>query len=96
MVIGLMSLELEIPGAMSLKDKRSVLSRIKDRVHNKFNVSIAEVGDNDIWNYAQLGVAVVSNQQTFANQVLCKVRDLMESIHECEVVVCEMDFTHTD
>ena len=94
MVLGLMTIELDIPGAMSLKDKRSVLNRIKDRVRNKFNVSIAEVEANDVWNYAVIGVAIVSNQQKFANQVLSKVTDLIDAINDCGIIDCELEFDH--
>lgn len=85
MTLGIMTLELDIPGAYSLKDKRRVLSRLKDRVRRSFNVSIAEVEANDVWNLACLGVVVVANQQKFANQVLDKVLDLVETMHDCDV-----------
>jgi len=85
MIIGLLTLELSIAEANSLKDKRSVLNRVKDRVHNKFNVSIAEVGAHDVWNYALLGVVVLSNEQKHANQVLCKIADFVEGLRVCEL-----------
>lgn len=95
MVVGVMTLELEIPGAMSLKDKRQVLSKLRDRVHSKFNVSLAEIEANDVWNLAVVGVAIVSNQQVHANQVLSKVLDLVEEIHDCDVADVSMEFLRT-
>jgi uncharacterized protein YlxP (DUF503 family) len=77
MVIGLASIEVHFPDSGSLKTKRQFLKRIKDRVRNKFNVSIAEVDHNDLWQRTTLGVSVVANQRQFANQVLSGVVDLI-------------------
>tara|TARA_B100000614_G_C14202056_1_gene350217 strand:+ start:138 stop:428 length:291 start_codon:yes stop_codon:yes gene_type:complete len=96
MLVGVMLVEFEIPMANSLKEKRSVLNKMKDRVRNKFNVSIAEVDDQDVWNYTKIGISVVSNQQKFANQVLDKVFDLLESFHDAEIVDHEIDFLRYD
>ncbi len=85
MVVGILSIELRIDGAFSLKDKRAVLNRLRDRVREKFNVAVAEVGDQDVWNSAVIGVAAISNDQVFVNQVLSKVMSLVETIHECRV-----------
>jgi uncharacterized protein YlxP (DUF503 family) len=79
LVVGTCTISLHIPESGSLKSKRWVLRRIKDRVRNKFNVSIAEVGDFDLWQRSTLGVAVVSRDGRFANQVISKVIDLIES-----------------
>ena len=92
MVIGLLNIEIEIPDARSLKDKRTVLNRIKGRVRHRFNVSIAEIDGNDVWNYSCLGVAVVSNNQKFANQVLSKVAEHIETIRDCQVIDLTTEF----
>jgi uncharacterized protein YlxP (DUF503 family) len=73
MVVGLANIDIHIPESGSLKNKRHLLKRMKDRVKNKFNVSIAEVGHNDLWQRATIGVSVVANDKKFANQVLSKV-----------------------
>jgi hypothetical protein len=85
MVIGLLTVELELPEAFSLKEKRMVLNRVRDQVRQKFNVAIAEVDENDVWNRAVLGVVTVSNEQTHCNQVLSKVMDLIETIRGLRV-----------
>lgn len=95
MILGILTVELDIDHAQSLKDKRAVLNRVKDRVRNKFNVSIAEIEGNEVWNYACLGVAIVSNEQRFANQVLSKVVELIEEIRDCELGEVGMEFIHT-
>ena len=78
MFIGSASIELHLPASNSLKSKRQIIKALKDRLHNKFNVSVAEVDHNDLWQRALLGVAVVANQQTHAQQVLSEV---VEYIH---------------
>ena len=60
MVIGIVTARLSIPDARSLKDKRSVLRSLKDRVLNRMNVSAAEVGDQDLWQVAELAFVTVA------------------------------------
>jgi uncharacterized protein YlxP (DUF503 family) len=86
MVVGLASIDIHIPGSGSLKGKRQILKRIKDRVRNKFNVSIAEVDHNELWQRTTLGVAVVSNQKQFANQVLSQVVDLVNKENGVQIL----------
>ena len=85
MVVGLLQVELSIPSADSLKAKRMVLRSVKDRVRKHFNVSIAEVEDNDQWQSAVLAIAFVSNDRRFANRVLSKVVDFIESSRDLVV-----------
>lgn len=92
MVIGSLIIELEIPNAYSLKDKRAVLNRIRDRVRRKFNVSVAEIEENDIWNHSVLAFVTVSNQQRFCNQVLSKVAEFVETLPEAIVDDIQMEF----
>ena len=92
MIIGILTVELDIPEAFSLKDKRAVLNRARERVRKKFNVAIAEVADNDVWNHACLGIVTISNQQRYANQVLSKVLELVESLPNCSVEDVSMEF----
>lgn len=73
MVVGALTLDLFLPDNRSLKGKRQILNHLKDQVRNRFNVSVAEVGENDLWQRCRLGVAVVSNERAFADQVLSKV-----------------------
>jgi uncharacterized protein YlxP (DUF503 family) len=91
LVVGTCTISLHIPESGSLKSKRWVLRRIKDRVRNKFNVSIAEVDDFDLWQRATLGVAVVSKDGRFANQVISKVIDLVQSDGNAHVIDIQTD-----
>lgn len=70
MVIGLLEIQLSMPGNRSLKEKRMVLRSVRDQVHNRFNVSIAEVSWHDRWCFAQLAAAVVSVDSKHAHKVL--------------------------
>ena len=73
MTVGLARLTLFLPEAHSLKEKRMVLRRVKDRAQQKFNLSIAEVGENDLWQRAVLGIAVVGNGRRFVESALDEV-----------------------
>ena len=73
MVIGVCTIHLDLPGCHSLKEKRRILKSLLTRVQNDFNVSIAEVGRNDAWQHAVLGVASVSNDQGHVHRLLTKV-----------------------
>jgi hypothetical protein len=87
MTIGLLQLELLVPAARSLKDKRRVVKSIKQQVRNKFNCSVAEVGDKDLWQRASLAFCVVGDDSRFVNEQLSEVAHFVEHRpHEAEVV----------
>jgi uncharacterized protein YlxP (DUF503 family) len=69
-IVGLMVWELHLPGCQSLKDKRAVLKSLKDRLHNRFNVSVAETAHQDLWQRAELTASVVSTDRRHADSVL--------------------------
>jgi uncharacterized protein YlxP (DUF503 family) len=73
LVIGVCTLTLHIPESQSLKAKRRVIKSITARVRNQFNVSIAEVDANDVWQSAVLGIACVSKDATYAHGLLERV-----------------------
>lgn len=79
MMVGLCRITLRLPENASLKGKRQVLKSLVARLHNRFNVSVAEVGDNDSWQIAALGVSCVSNDERHANQVLAGVVRFVQS-----------------
>src|SRR3954465_3030630 len=72
MVVGILRLTLYVPGAASLKDKRQVVRKVVDRLRSRFNVSAAEVADNDLRQRAVIGIAAVANDRSFVNEVLDK------------------------
>ncbi len=73
MVIGLLVLELHFPGARSLKDKRQALRSLEQRIRNRFNVSIAEVEHQDLWQRARLAVVSVNTDQGHLESTLDSV-----------------------
>jgi uncharacterized protein YlxP (DUF503 family) len=73
MTVGIARLTLYIPDSHSLKEKRMVLRRVKDRTRQKFNVAIAEVEDNDVWQRGVLGLALVGNEGRFVESALDEV-----------------------
>lgn len=79
MIVGLCTVELLIPDAQSLKDKRQVLQSLKSRLRDKFNVSVAEVGDQDLWQKAILGLACVANESAHVNQVLDQAVNVIQA-----------------
>ncbi|MEO0478673.1 MAG: DUF503 domain-containing protein [Planctomycetota bacterium] len=79
MYLGVLQFSMAIPHALSLKDKRSVVRALKDRLRNKFNLAIAEVADLDEWTYATFGAATVGNDIPRINSVLDKVVDMLET-----------------
>lgn len=78
MIIGVCTIELYLPGNGSLKGKRRVLKSLMARVHHEFNVSIAEVDQQDAWQSAVLGVVCVSNGNDYAHGLLTKVVEWIE------------------
>jgi uncharacterized protein YlxP (DUF503 family) len=88
-VVGVLRLTLYIHGARSLKDKRQVLRKVVDRVRARYNVAMAEVGDQDIWQTAVVGVCAVANDHSFVNQVLDKI--VRDAGQIAEVVKREME-----
>ena len=91
MIVGVCRVELHIPENDSLKGKRQVLRSIKDKVRNKFNVSIAEVDGHDLWQQAILGISCVSNDNKHANEILSKVINFIEQNHDSFIVDYEID-----
>jgi hypothetical protein len=79
MRIGLFRVCFHIHGAQSLKDKRQVMRSIKDRLRNQFNVAVAEIGSNDLWQTGEIAVVTVGNEHRFVNAVMQKINNFFES-----------------
>ncbi|MBA7646648.1 hypothetical protein ES703_54413 [subsurface metagenome] len=77
MHIGVCRIELRLPENLSLKGKRRVVKSITTRVRSKFNVSVAEVDHQNLWQLATLGICCVSNDKRYINEVLSKVVDFI-------------------
>jgi uncharacterized protein YlxP (DUF503 family) len=86
MVVGVCTVELLIPESQSLKDKRQVLHSVKDRLRGKFNLSIAEVDGQDLWQKAVLGMACVANDGGHVEQVLEQALNVIKGMPTIEIV----------
>lgn len=86
MIVGLCTVELYLPDGHSLKAKRQILLSLKDRLRDKFNVSVAEVGEQDLWQKSVLGIACVANEGGYVNQVLDQAVNLVRSMPAVELV----------
>lgn len=75
----------------SLKGKRQVLKRVIDRVKRKFNVSIAEVGENDKWQRAQVGFCVVGNDKRYVNSSLDKIANFIDDLRVVDILNSEIE-----
>ncbi len=79
MVVGICRVTINIGGSFSLKDKRSVVKSIINRIRSRYNVAIAEVSLNDNWRRAVLGIACVSNESAHADKMLEEVIAYIEN-----------------
>jgi uncharacterized protein YlxP (DUF503 family) len=85
MIIGLLSIEIFIPSSTSLKDKRMVLNHIRDKVRKKYNVSVAEVDFLDKWQRSLIGIALVTSQKSFAEEMLTKIFQQLDDDYNFEI-----------
>jgi uncharacterized protein YlxP (DUF503 family) len=86
MVVGIVRIELHIPGASSLKAKRSVVRSLKERIRARVKAAVAEVDHQDLWQRAALGVAVVSGERSQVDQMLQAVRALVDAAYEAQLI----------
>ena len=92
MSIGVLKVRLRFPENESLKGKRKVLKSITTKVRNKFNVSIAEVEDQELWQLATLGIVCVNTDSRHANETLSKVVELIQHIRgDAEILDYEIE-----
>jgi len=90
-IVGLLTIELHLPDAQSLKAKRMVLRRVKDRL-KKFNVAIAETEHQDLWQRAALSVVTVSNETAAVDEALAKVVNEIERVEPGTVTRTQIEF----
>lgn len=94
MVVGILKLELAIPENHSLKGKRGVLRSIQTRVGNRFNVSVTECGDQDLWQRAVLGFAAAGTSESVVQGTLRRVVDFIEDLGLAQLGAAEIESFH--
>ncbi len=82
MIVGVVSLELHLPGSCSLKDKRRIVKSLVDRVFQRYRVSIAETGFHDLHQRSQVSIAIVGTGEAEMEKMMEHIRDLVESLPE--------------
>lgn len=92
MFVGAIKLELFFPECRSLKEKRQILKSILDKVQAKFNVSIAEIDHQDLWQRSTIGIACVSKSNYQARKALYKVQSYVEDLNKAEVIEEKISF----
>ena len=85
-LLGSLQVQLHIPLCNSLKEKRGILRSVENHIRKKFNVSVAEIGDQDIWRSSWLGVTTGSTDHDLVDQVLHQVVQLLEREADVQVV----------
>ena len=96
MVVGLITWELHLDGCRSLKEKRHVLKSLKDRLHNRFNVSVAEVEHHDLWQRATIAVSAVAGETFQARKVMHEVERFVERHPGVETIDAQLTLHSPD
>ncbi len=92
MRVGVLTLEIQLPYSHSLKDKRAVLRRLRDRLRSRFNVAVAELNHQDVWQTATMGVVSISDSRQLLESVLQQVLEESERILGQDVANHSIDF----
>ena len=91
MIVGTLKIRLVLRESHSLKDKRRVLKSLKDTLSNKFNISVAETDEQDVWQTAEIGVAAVGSDGAFVQSVLTNVVNYVRFFGGVELVDSEQE-----
>ena len=84
-------LQLHFPEAQSLKQKRQILSSLKDRLHQRFNLSVAEIDHQDLWQRSTLALAMVSNDGRHADEVISKAINFVEQDGRLQLLSVDLE-----
>lgn len=94
MVIGTLKIQLHLHENRSLKGKRKIVRSMVDKVKNKFNAAVAEVGANDKWQKIELGVSTVGNDRRHIDASLNNILAFLESLYLAEIVDAKTEIIH--
>lgn len=92
MIVGIITLELRIPMAQSLKDKRRVIKSLIDKSKNKFNIAVAEVGNKELWKDAELGLVTIAGDKRYLEKVINKIIKYIEDFPEVHLYKYTIDY----
>jgi len=91
MIVGVLSVEVSLFEARTLKEKRRTIKSLKDRIRNRFNVSIAEVAFNDQPKRARIGITIVANESRYVHEVLDKIIDVFQRTAQLSLIDYERE-----
>ena len=92
--IGYCSLKFVLHGNQSLKDKRRIVRTIKDRLKNKFNISIAEVGDQNAKNNLHIGITAVSSDSRYLDGLMKQVINFIDNMYLADITEHHIELIH--
>lgn len=96
MYVGISRINLYIQDSHSLKEKRNVIRSICNRIRNKYNISIKEVGDKELWQDAEIGYCLVSHNAYQAKTQLANINEFIENLKLCEIKNIESEILCAD
>ena len=91
MFLGVLHVQLYIAASGSLKSKRHVIKRLKDKIRAHFNVSVSEIGENEKWQKAVVGIACIGKDKKYINAILSRVGDLIKTYSSAELIDIKME-----
>ena len=92
MVVGVLQVDVRVPNAQSLKDKRSVLKSLKDQVRGRFNVAVAELDCDEKWQRATLGISTLGDDRAQIERLLRQVTEWLRMTRLVELIQVEEDY----
>ena len=92
MVVGVLQCEVHLPNAHSLKDKRSVIKRLKDQLRGRFNVSVAELAADEKWQRATIGLSAVGDERAYVEGLFREVTEWLRMTRFVELIRLETDY----
>lgn len=92
MVVGLLRIEVHLPNAQSLKDKRSVITSLKAQMRRRFNVSVVELDANEKWQRATFGVSTLGDHRTYVEGLLRQVTEWVQMTRLVNLIRIEEEY----
>ena len=92
MVVGVLQVEVHVPSAQSLKDKRSVVKSLKDQLRGHFNIAVAELDANETWQRATIGVSTLGETRTHVQGLLRQVTEWIRATRLVELIQVEEEY----
>ena len=92
MVVGLLRIEVHLPNAHTLKEKRSVLNSLKDQLRGRFNISVAEVDANETWQRATIGISTLGSSRAYTEGLLREVKIWIRATRLVDLIAIDEEY----